>query len=117
MQLNFLVKETQIDLYLLNVLLINFVTCFELDPTVGNSSIFTVDECIEKNSRDIIDSREVIEIRHPEGFGELKPEQEEEYYKQFYPVHSVELGLHGYIPWVFYEVIEIFPILIVKIYF
>ena len=42
------------------------------------------DECIEKNARDIIDSREVIEIRHPEGFGELKPEQEKEYYKNKY---------------------------------
>ena len=61
------------------------VVCKHIHNKVLSDIItFNVDECIEKNARDIIDSREVIEIRHPEGFGELKPEQEKEYYKNKY---------------------------------
>ena len=69
---------------------------------------FTIDECEEKNAKQIIESREVINIRHPEGIGPVSLEQETEYYKNKFFIESYNSRNKNLNPMLFFEKLRFF---------
>ena len=45
---------------------------------------FSIDECLEKNTEDILNNKKVLQLREIPGLGEITPEQEQEFYKNKY---------------------------------
>lgn len=61
------------------------VTCKHIfNNGLSDIITFNIDDCIENDAKEIIENREVLKIRHPESFGELTLEQENEYFKNKY---------------------------------
>ena len=83
------------------------VVCKHIHNRVLSDVItFTINESPEKNAKDILDTRSVLQLRKAPGLGEFTTEQQNEYYKNKYFIESYNKD--DYNPHIFFQNIRYF---------